>query len=530
MKARRWLAGWLALVLMALCVIGFWVYKIDPYFHYHKPKTESYYYLLDNQRSQNDGISKHFDYDALITGTSMTANFKTSEMDEIFGVNSIKVSYSSGSYKEINDNLIVALDNNPNLQTIVRGLDYGMLLDDKDKMYYDLGTYPTYLYDNNLFNDVKYLFNKDIIFNKVYAMAIQNDEENFTPGITSFDTYSRWQYSHTFGVNTVLPNGVTVNNSAETIHLTDAEKEIIYGNIMQNVTSLADKYPEVDFYYFFSPYSAVWWNSLKNDGTIYRQIEAEQYVIELILEHPNIHLYSFNNRTDITTDLNNYMDRLHYGQWINSLILRWMKNGQYLLTEDNYLEYLNKELSFYTTFDYSSLNDQVDYESDFFAAALFNNEFRGAEPISLIDNDSYTFELLNSEIVEEQYQEGAGIQCTGSLQRGAGSEISIEDYVLNIEYIGAKICIEDIGEHDYLAFYGKKINDHGQPSVYVFNDQNEKVTELTARYSEIDSEWHQYLVDLSKIEGGVTIIFNGGYIDNTGSADSSYIFSGITLY
>ena len=210
MKAKTWIVGWLILVLTALSLIAGLVYKIDPYFHYHKPNTDNYYYILNNQRSQNNGISKHFDYDALITGTSMTENFKTSEMDEIFGTNSIKVSYSGGSYKEINDNLIIALKSNPNLKTIVRCLDYGKILDDKDLMRRDLGTYPTYLYDNNPFNDVKYLFNKDVIFDRAYAMTIQNDEGGFKPGITSFDDYSRWQHQHTFGINTVLPGGVSV--------------------------------------------------------------------------------------------------------------------------------------------------------------------------------------------------------------------------------------------------------------------------------------------------------------------------------
>ena len=96
MKTKIWIAGWLAIVLSIAGTIGFWVYKVDPIMHYRKPNTDGYFYVLNNQRSQNDGISKHFDYDALITGTSMTENFKTSEMNDIFDCTSIKVSYSGG--------------------------------------------------------------------------------------------------------------------------------------------------------------------------------------------------------------------------------------------------------------------------------------------------------------------------------------------------------------------------------------------------------------------------------------------------
>ena len=110
MKGKVWLIGWLIIVCIGLGVIGGYMYKIDPYMHFHKPDTERYFYSLDNQRSQNDGITKHFDYNAIITGTSMTENFMATEVDSIFNVNSIKVPYSGATYKEINDNLKTAFN------------------------------------------------------------------------------------------------------------------------------------------------------------------------------------------------------------------------------------------------------------------------------------------------------------------------------------------------------------------------------------------------------------------------------------
>lgn len=530
MKSKTWLLGWLILVLVMLCSIGNLVYKIDPYFHYHRPETETYFYTIDSQRSQNDGISKHFDYDALITGTSMTENFKTSEMDELFGCHSIKVPYSGGSYKEINDNLMVALKNNPNLKTIVRCLDMGMFLDEKDRMRHDLGTYPTYLYDDNPFNDIKYLFNKDVVFGRAYQMALENDDENFVPGITSFDDYSRWQYSYAFGIDKVCPDGLVVDASEEIVHLTDKEKEGIKQNIIQNVTSLADKYPDVDFHYFFSPYSVVWWSDLATKGTCYRQLEAERYIIELILNHDNIHLYSFNNRTDITTDINHYKDATHYGQWINSMILKWIYDGKYLLTKENYLDYLEQEYSFYTTFDYASINGQQDYESDFYAAALLNHELTGAEPIDILESEDVDFEINSAFVIQNQREGTKGIQCVGSLKREPKSKESKEEYILKTEYIGAKIEIDDLKSHDFLVFYGKKVANHGQPTVYVYDKQGNRIAAVEAAYQDLDNEWHQYVIDLSEVEGSIIAIFNGGYIDATGHPDSTYIFSNIMLY
>lgn len=529
MKTKEWIIGWLVIVIIVLTIIGSFVYKIDPYFHYHKPDTDDYFYSLDNERSQNDGISKHFDYDALIIGTSMTQNFKTSELDEIFGVNSIKVPYSGGSYKEINDSLKTALKYNENLELVVRGLDTAMFLDTADRMFADLELYPTYLYDENPFNDVKYIFNKDTIFSRAYAMTQASNDKNFEPGITSFDAYSSWHF--TCGINAVAPDGVAYNGTGDAIQLSDEEKAVIYENITQNVTSIADEYPDTEFYYLFTPYSILWYKSLVEDGTIYRQIEAEKYIIELILEHENIKLFSFNGIENIITDINNYKDFMHYATWVNSYMLRCMYENEYRLTKENYEEYLKQEFNLIVNYDYNSLNGQVDYPCDFYSAALMNKSIWGVKPIDVLSEYKDDIELSNAEIVEGQYENQNGIRCVGSLQQESESEIPIVDYIQNDEYVGAKISISSIGKHNYLVFYGKKIVDHAQPTVIVIDGDNNEVGEITANYYDLDNEWHQYVIDLSSASGDIIVYFTGGgYIDSAGSSESEYIFSNIMLY
>ena len=80
-KPVFWLMGFILLTVVALGLIAANIIHIDPFFHYHKPDTDKYFYSLNNQRSQNDGIVKHFDYTGLITGTSMTENFSNSEAE-----------------------------------------------------------------------------------------------------------------------------------------------------------------------------------------------------------------------------------------------------------------------------------------------------------------------------------------------------------------------------------------------------------------------------------------------------------------
>ncbi len=51
----------------------------------------------------------------------------------------------------------------------------------------------------------------------------------------------------------------------------------------------------------------------------------------------------------------NYMDAGHYGEWINSQMLHWMREGEGLLTEENYKDYLKNIEELYENYDYDSI-------------------------------------------------------------------------------------------------------------------------------------------------------------------------------
>lgn len=355
-SSKKWLILYLAIQLAMLTVVAGIVVYIDPFFHYHKPLDTIFYYSLDNERSQNNGITRNFDYDMLITGTSMTENFKTSEADRIFDAHSVKVSYSGGSYKEINDNIEVAIKNNRNLKIVIRCLDMGMFYSDKDLMRDDLGVYPVYLNNDNPFDDVKYIYNRNVIFDRCDPM-VRNARLGKPGGITSFDEYSCWmpEWIGKFGKDIILEKQTLFIQPVEENHLSDEEKNIIKANIEQNVTQTALENQNVQFYYFFPPYSAVWWGNIYQLGNLPKQIETEKYIIEMILKCNNIHLFSFNNFTEITTNLENYKDDTHYGGWINSDMLQYMHEGVGELTNDNYERYLREEYDFYSTFNYNEM-------------------------------------------------------------------------------------------------------------------------------------------------------------------------------
>ena len=355
MKNRKWMAGYFFIVSVAMIYMILLVYEVDPFMHYHAPRKD-YFYRLDNERSQNNGIIRHFKYEGLITGSSMTENFKTSEAEELFGGRFIKVPFAGAPYREMGENIDLACKENKDLKIVIGCLDAFRFLDDKDTMRTDLGTYPTYLYDKNIFNDVSYIFNKDVLFKRIAPMR-EERAEGRAGGITGFDEYANWMPGQTFGKAEALEKreGKRFKRKAKEQSLTKEEVKGLKDNLQQNIVRVAKKHPDVTFYFYISPYSAVWWGKFNETGKVKRKVELERILIEELLKVKNIKLFSFNDRFDMTTDLNNYKDEYHYGDWINSEILWYMKNNKGLLTEGNYEAYLKNIYDFYRNYDYNSL-------------------------------------------------------------------------------------------------------------------------------------------------------------------------------
>jgi len=342
------------LAMLGICLVGLagLTVAVDPYFHYHKP-LEGIEYRLYHERYQNDGVVKNFEYDAIITGTSMTQNFKTSEFDALFDVHSVKVPFSGGGYQEINNNLARALEANPDIKLILRGLDYGMLALPADWSTYSKDQYPDYLYDDKLYNDIKYVLNKTVLFDGTIGALEYTKAGGMT---TSFDDYNNWMNGQVFGKEALLAlyEGEQPEPN-DTVSFTKTDYEMLQSNMICNVTSLVEQYPDVEFYYFFTPYSIYYFNNLYREGKLERQLIIEKCAIEQLVQYENVHLFSFFTEFDMIMDPNNYKDVTHYHEDINSEILEWMATGYGELTLDNYEVYCEKERAFYMNYDYDAL-------------------------------------------------------------------------------------------------------------------------------------------------------------------------------
>lgn len=346
-NCKRWSILCILLVFGILAAFAVPTAVIDPFFHFHGPR-EGLSYPLNNQRYQNDGIVRHFDYDALITGTSMTENFRVSEFNALFGVNAVKVSYSGGSFPELMANVEQALEHNPGLKTVLLCIDQWFLSSGKDLIQAD-GDYPVYLYDDNPFNDVEYLLNREIFFGN--TLAVLNHTRKGLP-TTSFDEYGSWVYP--YDAQTVLSN-YNRPEPADAQGITDADTTRLKDTMENTLIRLAKAYPDTEFIVYFPPYSILTWDSWIREGLFSKNLALFQQASEIFLQEENIRFFSFYSDFDTITDLNNYRDMVHHSDQINSLLLQRLRSGEFLLTKDTCQQHWQEVEAFYSSFDYEAL-------------------------------------------------------------------------------------------------------------------------------------------------------------------------------
>lgn len=340
MKEKKWNIFVLGSTFGILLLVALVTLVIDPYLHYHKP-LEVLEYPLKDERYINDGIARNYKYEAMITGTSMAQNFKASQMEELWQVPTIKTAYSGATFHELNESIGRAISYNPKLRYVLCSLDGSRINHDAYSDSYE--GYPEYLYDKNPLNDVNYLLNKEVI-PKTIAVVNYTRAGNQT---TTMDAYGSWSQYKVFGKDAVEATVVPKQAVAEVVSFTAEDEARVRENVTENYLETGLENPGVTFYFYLPPYSVYYWEDLVKTGQLEAQLRAEELAVELLTEAPNIHVYGFADRTEITGNLDNYMDILHYGDWINEEIMDMIYRGEGELTKDNYKEYFQKVRELY---------------------------------------------------------------------------------------------------------------------------------------------------------------------------------------
>ena len=85
----------------------------------------------------------------------------------------------------------------------------------------------------------------------------------------------------------------------------------------------------------------LWWDNSYRSGERNAVIYNERQAIGTLLQYDNAEIYFFQDDESIITNLDNYMDTIHFSKDINYYIYDKLAKGEERLTLDNYEERLD---------------------------------------------------------------------------------------------------------------------------------------------------------------------------------------------
>ncbi|NBD23822.1 copper amine oxidase N-terminal domain-containing protein [Paenibacillus glycinis] len=329
--AKRMLALTVLLAAAFALLAALVTYLVDPLQFYHRPFGYKPVFSSE-QRYQNPGLALHYDYDTIIIGTSMTENFLPSEVDNALGGRSMKLSIRGSTADEQYKIAKLAIDTGK-VKQVIWGLDYFALKTGDQEA---AGPFPDYLYDDNRWNDYRYLLNYDVYgqFFKGIAKVLTGGS-----GSQSLEKLYNWNDSVRFGKQAVLKDYEKAQQTEAYFGLNEEPLDVIKRNFNDRVLSLAKAHPDVRFIFYYPPYSVlreVVWQ--RTNAERYRnQLEMDVWMFEQFNALPNAQVYDFQTAGEWTYDLDSYKDMSHHDQDVNTGIIHAIgkRDPRYRMTPAN---------------------------------------------------------------------------------------------------------------------------------------------------------------------------------------------------
>ena len=350
MQPKRWLAGFLGIFLAGLAGCMALVIWVDPFFQYHKPLAW-FPYLVDNQVNQNPGLAKHMDYDGILIGSSMTASFNTDWFEELMGMKTQKLSYNGSYPKDLSNIMQLVFDaKGDQVKAVYMAVDQSTFSADPEETKFPV---TDYLYDDNVFNDVPYLLNKDVLLDYILRpLADRKDASDWA------ELYKPWWTDEYYNKANVLMYYEAVEEKQEEEALAaDYFKDAVEENLQKNILPYIEVHPETEFYIFYPPYSILFWNDVTREKELEAVIGRLEYMTERLLNYENVHVFNILGKEDIICNLNNYADYMHYHKNVCRYITECFATGENELHPENYGQAFDEIRTLAMSYDYPAIWD-----------------------------------------------------------------------------------------------------------------------------------------------------------------------------
>ena len=330
-SSSKWIASFFAIVAvlgMLLCAVA---YAVDPFFQFRFNSA----YLMDSDVAC--GLVKHYDYDTLIVGSSITQNFRMNTFREELHDRPLHIGLGGMTLRLMEDCMKTAYRAG-HAETYFIAVDPYLFYDSKShhpmEFYFRDGPLPKlrYLLSHKVWSHYLPL---DLGLGILDRLG--KESPSFVDACSSenVDRFGDWSEKFEFGENVVLENYRNQRYSIRKIETDD-----LYNSM---VTSIDQFLGTLDFgkgkhVFFFPPYSSLYWSDMQLDGHYEDLIRAKRYFIENVQGEDAVEVFDF-QPADLTGELNNYKDTTHYTPEINDWMVRCFASGEYRVSEENMEDY-----------------------------------------------------------------------------------------------------------------------------------------------------------------------------------------------
>ncbi|MBP9995716.1 MAG: hypothetical protein KBT19_00405 [Lachnospiraceae bacterium] len=351
---KRFFITFLMIAMGALICVAALIVYVDPFFHYHRPLT-FFPYVVDDQVDMNPGLARHMDYDSVLLGSSMTVAFDTSKFADKMGLKTQKLSYNGAYPKDQSNIMQILFDAKPakesgrttSVDRVFLGIDELNYSADIEQTKYPI---TDYLYNDNILDDVNYIFNKDVLLDYVMRPAV--DRKDASDWNTIYKMW--WQPQHYNLANIRL----YYTPAPEEVDMTPVSEYLdgIAANFDANILPYIEAHPDTTFTVFYPPYSILYWYDAYRQQQIDTIVEKYRYMTNRLLEYDNVEVFFFQNRAEIICDFNNYADYTHYRPEVCDWMVDCFSNGENKVTKDNLDTELELLRGLAMDYDYDSID------------------------------------------------------------------------------------------------------------------------------------------------------------------------------
>jgi hypothetical protein len=327
---RRFLVAYLGFVILLVGAVASFNFVVDPFQFFRKPFLYQPAYFPGFQRYQNVGLARHYSYDTVIIGSSVTENFYPSYVNRVLHVNALKLSISGSTAHEQALILAQAIASGQ-VKNVLWAVEAGSFFYGPKRVRDDQSPFPYYMYRWPGFLNVEYLLAVETIRNSLAVLKGYGERD--------LEALETWDKRLTFSVPHVLRawNGRCEHFKRRfhpaTVPPGPLRSRELEQSIEGNLIRLISANPNINFWLFFPPYSILAYIPA-DSAQLTAQIPFERAVMQRLAPFPTVRVFDFQLATEVTHDLGNYTDPVHYSRRINEWIVDSIASDRFRITAD----------------------------------------------------------------------------------------------------------------------------------------------------------------------------------------------------